>query len=76
MKTMTTLPEGDWSAIVFRGDILFVSPQHPPYLFDVIHGKLRQFDETGVFALVVNDEPEPEDEEIFPTVLPPHETKQ
>ena len=74
MKILKALPEGDWSAIVFRGDIIFACSTHPPYLFDVNSGKLMRFEPEGVFALV-EEKPEPE-EEPLPIIIPGPETKQ
>jgi hypothetical protein len=75
MKILTSLPPGDWTMIVFRGDLVFACPTHAPRLLDVQSGLLIELSPNGVFTVM---EEEIEEDSSVPESLlvPGPETKQ
>lgn len=74
MKMLTALPSGDWSMIVFRGDLIFVCPEHAPRLWDASGQVMLTLGGSDVFA--INTVPPAEEDPQMPLVMPGSETKQ
>lgn len=56
MKILHSLPPGDWRVILWRGDLIFACPQHPPRILDVKNGMIHELKPDSVS--VISDFPE------------------